>query len=573
MARKSRKAAIQAAIDGRPLLTEHNEPQQVVWNAAGYVRLSIMETRDRKDSQALSNQMDMLRGYVERQADLRLCGLYADNGETGTNFERSEFQHLMNDIQAGRVNCIVVKDLSRFGRNAVEAGNYLERVFPFLGVRFISVSDGYDSAAPNAGDALAVALKNLVNEAYSMDISRKSGSVLREKQKRGEFIGAFAAYGYLKDPNDGHKLIVDPDAAPIVREIFRRAAGGEAVRSILRWLNTEGIPSPGVYRYQKGICLDKRFADGTAKPWQQMPLKTILTNPVYLGHTVQGRKRAQFYAGIPQKRLPPSEWIIVKNTHEPIVDQDTFDQVQKLQQAAAEKYHAGIGKYDHLGVEENIFQGLVFCADCGRTMVRYKSVSHGKKVAYRFICPNYANLVERSGCVYKYFPEEVLKTTLSQLIVQDAALAVDAAALLGKRQHKTSSLTDLELARVKSEQKNLEMLRERLMRDLLSGIISKEDHDRMKQKYAQEAQTLDSRMAQLRKEQHREKNLLTARNPWLAAFRKHTEKLELTRELVQALVERVTVYGNDRVEIQLKYRDERAELLDALRQEVQEVSA
>lgn len=163
MARKSRKAAIQAAIDGQPLSVECAEPQQAIWNAAGYVRLSIMETRDRKDSQALSNQMDLLRNYIDRQADLRLCGLYADNGETGTNFERSEFQHLMADIQAGRINCIVVKDLSRFGRNAVEAGNYLERVFPFLGVRFISVSDSYDSAAPNAGDALAIALKNLVN--------------------------------------------------------------------------------------------------------------------------------------------------------------------------------------------------------------------------------------------------------------------------------------------------------------------------------------------------------------------------------------------------------------------------
>ena len=245
MARKSRKAAIQAVLEGQPQpAAESDAPEPVVWNTGGYVRLSIMETRDRKDSQALSNQKDLLSGYIARKPDLKLCGLYADNGETGTNFDRSEFQRLMADVQAGKINCIVVKDLSRLGRNAAETGNYLERVFPFLGVRFISVADGYDSTAANAGDALAVALKNLVNEAYSMDISRKSGSVLREKQRRGEFIGAYASYGYLRDPKDVHKIIIDPETAPVVQEIFRRVAEGEAVRSVLRWLNKEGIPSP-----------------------------------------------------------------------------------------------------------------------------------------------------------------------------------------------------------------------------------------------------------------------------------------------------------------------------------------
>lgn len=190
MARKSRKAAIQAMLSGQPLpAAESAAPQQTVWNAGGYVRLSVLETRDRKDSHALSNQKELLRHYIGEQSDLKLCGLYADNGETGTNFERPEFQRLMKDIYAGKINCIVVKDLSRFGRNAAEAGNYLERVFPFLGVRFIAMTDGYDSIAPNASDMLPIALRNFLNEAYSMDISRKSGSVLREKQKRGSSLG------------------------------------------------------------------------------------------------------------------------------------------------------------------------------------------------------------------------------------------------------------------------------------------------------------------------------------------------------------------------------------------------
>lgn len=566
MARKSRKAAIQAALEGKTEpAAESTAPEPVIWNTGGYVRLSIMETRDRKDSQALSNQKDLLSSFISQKPDLKLCELYADNGETGTNFDRSEFQRLMADVQAGKINCIVVKDLSRLGRNAAETGNYLERVFPFLGVRFISISDGYDSTAANAGDALAVALKNLVNEAYSMDISRKSGSVLREKQRRGEFIGAYASYGYLRDPKDVHKIVVDPETAPIVQEIFRRAAEGEAVRSVLRWLNTEGIPTPGTYRYQKGICLDKRFADGKPKFWGQMTVKTILSNPIYLGHMVQGRRRSQLYAGMPDRRLPPSEWTVVENTHEPIIDQETFDRVQANQKTDREKYRANLGKYDYLGAEDNIFRGLIYCADCGRPMVRYKEVTcKGKKMAYRYICPQYANLLEKSGCSYKYLPVEDLKATLSCLIAQEASLAVDSAALAAKRQSTKAPAIDLELTRAKAEQKNLAALRERLMRDLLAGILSKEDHDRMKQRYTQEGKALEERIAQFQKEQRREKKLLTVQNPWLTAFQKHAGSIELTDKLVQALVERITVYAGNRIEIELKYRDERAALLDEL---------
>ncbi len=573
MARKSRKTAIQAVLDGCPQqAAEPDICQSAVWKTAGYARLSVLETRDRKDSEALSNQKAILRDYIAAKPELKFCGLYADNGETGTNFERSDFQRMMADIQAGKIDCIVVKDLSRFGRNCVEVGNYLERVFPFLGVRFISIGDSYDSTAANAGDVLSVALRNLVNEAYSLDISRKSGTILREKQRRGEFIGAFAAYGYLRDPADVHRMIVDPEAAAIVREIFRRAAEGEGVRTIQRWLNTEGILSPCVYRYQKGICLDKRYADGEGRPWGQATVKSMLSNPVYLGHTVQGRHQSRLYEGIPDRRLPASEWVIVEHTHEPVIDQDTFDQVQALRQASREAYHANLGKYDHLGTAENRFRGLLYCGDCGRPMVRYKEVSHGKKVFYRYFCPSYADLLELSGCAYKYLPEEDLEHALSGLIAQEAALAVEASALIQRRRQSGSGV-DRELARALTERERLEMLRRRLMRDLLSGLLSKEDHDRMKEKYAQEKQALEERISQLQKEQRREKELLTARNPWLTAFRKHTGKVELTAELVHALVERIVVYEQNRVEIQFKYRDERLAILNEMQSLCEEAGA
>lgn len=248
MARKSRKEAIRASNAGRPPEAPAPRPvcpvEEPIYQTVGYARLSVAETRDRRDGEALQNQKVLLRDFIQGQADLRLVELCEDNGETGTNFQRAGFERMMELIRAGKANCIVVKDLSRFGRDHIEAGNYLENVFPYIGVRFISISDGYDSADATTSDRLMVALKNLGNQIYSMDISRKSGSVLREKINRGEFIGAYAAYGYIKDPADRHHIVIDPEAAQVVREIYRRKLEGASDVSIVRWLNESVIPSP-----------------------------------------------------------------------------------------------------------------------------------------------------------------------------------------------------------------------------------------------------------------------------------------------------------------------------------------
>lgn len=320
MARKSRKASVPATGAAAPASSER------VWRAAGYARLSVPETRDRGDGEALQNQKALLREFIGGRPELRLRRLFEDDGRTGTDFSRPGFQALLRAIRGGEIDCVVVKDLSRFGRDYIEAGDYLEHVFPRLGVRFISVGDGYDSADPLGADCLAAALRNLVNQMYSMDISRKTGSILREKQRRGEFIGSYAAYGYLKDPEDRHRLVADPEAAEVVREIFRRRADGEGNAAIARRLNGAGVPSPGTYRYQKGIVKDGRFAGG--KPWRAETVRQILGNPVYLGHTVQGRRVSEFYAGRPERRLPPEEWAVTPGTHEPLVTREAFDRAQ-----------------------------------------------------------------------------------------------------------------------------------------------------------------------------------------------------------------------------------------------------
>lgn len=571
MARKPRKDLIRAENSGQTAVAVQSKPcpePAPTYLAVGYARLSIFETRDRADSEALQNQKELLRQYIANAPDLQLVGIFEDNGQTGTNFDRAGFETMMETVRSGKANCIVVKDLSRFGRDYVEAGNYLEHIFPFMGVRFISISDGYDNADATTADCLTVALKNMVNQMYSKDISRKSGSVLREKIRRGEFIGAFASYGYRKDPADGHRIVVDPEAAGVVREIFRRKLEGQGDTAITRWLNAAGVPSPGCYRYQKGIILDKRFA--RYKPWLVQSVKDILRNEVYLGRMVQGRRRSEFYAGRPDKRLPRDEWTVVENTHEPIISREDFDAVQAICVERNAAYRARLGKYDHLGKRENILKGLVYCSDCGRTMVRYKQVSHGKNVSYYYLCPSYAAMLEQSGCSYKFLPEDFLLDSLEQVIQKEIEQAVDMTALAKRLSARVSGKTDqgaMMLKKLNAQLERVEETRRNAMRDYLGGQMEQTDYELLKECCLGEAEELKKQIFDLREQQRYQAETLTEKNPWLAAFGGLGRPFHLTKELAASLIERVTIYGNNRVEILLRFRDEREQLLAAAGEE------
>lgn len=567
MARKSRKDQIRAENSGQAAVAVPSKPlpsPAPTYLAVGYARLSIFETRDRADSEALQNQKELLRQYIVNAPELQLVGIFEDNGQTGTNFDRAGFETMMETVRSGRANCIVVKDLSRFGRDYVEAGNYLEHIFPFMGVRFISISDGYDSADATTADCLTVALKNMVNQMYSKDISRKSGSVLREKMRRGEFIGAFASYGYRKDPADGHRIVIDPEAAGVVREIFRRKLEGQSDTAITRWLNTAGVPSPGCYRYQKGIILDKRFA--RYKPWIVKSVKNILRNEVYLDCMVQGRRRSEFYAGRPDKRLPRDEWTVVENTHEPIISREDFDAVQAICAEKNAAYHARLGKYDYLGKSENILKGLVYCSDCGRPMVRYKQVSHGKRVSYYYQCPSYAAMLEKSGCSYKFLREDLLLDSLEQVIQKEIEQAVDMTVLARRLSARVSGKTGqgaMMLKKLNAQLERVEETRRNAMRDYLSGQMAQMDYELLKECCMGEAEELKKQIFDLREQQRYQAETLTEKNPWLAAFGGLGRPFHLTKELAASLIERVTIYENNRVEVLLRFRDEREQLLAA----------
>jgi DNA invertase Pin-like site-specific DNA recombinase len=251
MARTSRKTNAQAAL-ATP------EVKEFTYNAALYLRLSILDS-GKKDGESIANQQEFLSRYVAERPEFTLIKTFIDNGETGVDYHRPAWNDLMRECRAGRINCIIVRDLSRLGRNYIETGELLEKILPMLGIRLISVSDNYDNLHLTHNEQLVANLKNLVNDIYAKDISKKVSAALRTKQKNGEFIGNFASYGYLKDPNDKNKIVVDPETSPIVRQIFKWKAEGVGNAPICRRLNDAGIPCPGLYRLQKGISKDERY--------------------------------------------------------------------------------------------------------------------------------------------------------------------------------------------------------------------------------------------------------------------------------------------------------------------------
>ncbi|MGN0298065.1 MAG: recombinase family protein [Lachnospiraceae bacterium] len=296
------------------------------YSTAAYVRLSMKDS-GKIDGYSLQNQQALLKEFIHEQNDLDLYKMYIDNGFTGTNFARPAFEEMIQDMKKGLINCIVVKDLSRLGRNYLETGKYLEEIFPFFEVRFISITDGYDSSSSNRTDqALSIPLKNMINEGYSKDISVKISSAIAARKKQGKFMAKYPPYGYLKDPNDKNHLVIDPDTCHIVQQIFQLRAQGMTLEMIAKTMNDKNIPCPARYLLLKGISKETRFAESF---WTPNTVSRLLRNKVYLGMIVFGKEQSSLAKGIPRHTLPEKDWQTVEKTHQPIVDRQLFDAVQK----------------------------------------------------------------------------------------------------------------------------------------------------------------------------------------------------------------------------------------------------
>lgn len=521
--------------------------------AAMYLRLS-KDDEDRgsfnkSESNSIGNQRELIKSFLREQPDIELYDIYVDDGFSGSNFDRPEFKRMIGDIEAGRVNCVVVKDLSRFGRDYIESGRYIQKTFPALGVRFIALTDHFDSISADTGESsIVLPVKNFINDSYCRDISTKVKSQLAVKYKNGECIAAFAAYGYRKSDTDKNRLVIDEYAAENVRRIFAWKIEGLALSAIAEKLNSLGILSPKEYKKSMGLSYHGGFSGTGRSGWGSTTIKRILTNEVYLGHMVQGKTEKVNYKVKKHTAKPEREWVKVENTHEAIVSADDFAVVQHLLKAD--------GRRSLDSGTPSPFMGILFCGDCGQQMVR-RVIRYKDTAKVYYIC---STKNRGEGCSRHSIEESALKEIVCESARKFANSFLKEKELFDRAmQYETNfeavARYDKEIGRLKKEQDKYYSLCSGLYEDLREGVVTKEEFERLHSGFMQKGKELEAAMQkqeQLIKDMFKKGALSAGR---LKTFQDCVELREIDRHTLSSLVRRIDVYENRQVVIDFYFMD------------------
>ena len=513
-----------------------------LFQTARYARLS-RDDGDKPESDSIVNQLRVMEDFRVLHPELEIVDDYTDDGYTGTNFARPSFQRMLADIKSGRVNCVIVKDLSRFGRDYIDTGYYLERLFPSLGVRFIAVNDNIDSLAGQYD--MMLPLKNVFNAQYARDISAKVRSSIRAKQRHGEFVGAFASYGYVKDPENRNRLIADPAAAEVVRRIFRMAADGIGQIRIAKTLNEEHIPCPSEYkklmgeRYNNGNRLD------STSYWTYATIHRILKNEMYIGNMIANRYERPAMHGKARK-APEGSWIRVEQTHEPLISRELWDAVQ-----------AQVAKNSRvIDFEGNVslFAGFLVCGDCGRAMCKTTS---GSRVSYT--CGSY-HRYGASACSSHYIRQD----TLEEIILDDlnrVIAAVTDLRMLARQNKAGSSAAKAqarEKARLTAALERVRRLKKSSYEDYRDGLLNRDEYMRYKDDYDRQGELLQAQLAQ--QESAAAQGIVS--ESWADKLVSLGRLTALDRATLAQTVERIRVLEDDRIEISYRFSDSLGVLLE-----------
>ncbi len=533
MARKSRKSPVVTPV------------RAVAFNTALYIRLSVEDGKGRSNS--IENQQLILNDYLLDKPEFRVFDTYIDNGLTGTNFDRPSFKRMLTDIENKKVNCVIVKDLSRLGRNSIDTGYYVEQYFAQHKVRFIALNDMFDTAdESNSRNGIILPLKNMVNEAYALDIGKKIKSAAHQAMLDGDYIGARAPFGYKKSPDDCHKLIIDEETSPTVRQIFEWFAEGDGLNTIVVRLNEMGVETSSVYK-SKTSERDKNYT--LNRNWTTFTVAHILDNPVYTGDMVQGKSKV-----IEHKQcydVSPDDYIVVRNTHEPIVSRELFERVREIRAAVREEYRSkSIDPYT-----ENIFKGRIFCPHCGKPLHRQRAKRKTMPDVYRLHCLS-PSRVSKAACIGVNIDESVVIASVSAAIKERFSA-------LGKTfketgaEDKADAALKKEKALKRRELERVQGLIKGLYESLVGGVISSEDYEEFKIGYAKQADELKSEIERLSDEINRldreRKQRLEIKN----AADSFKGDGQLTAELINRLIERIEI-SHDR-EINIIFRSDRKE--------------
>lgn len=516
------------------------------YNTAIYVRLS-RDDGDKYESESISTQIEMISKYIElHDGEFLLYKIYKDDGFSGTNFDRPAINELLKDVEQNNVNCIIVKDLSRFGRDYIQVGHYLERYFPQVGLRFVAINDNIDSAKKQYD--LTMPIRNIMNEEYAKDTSKKVVSSFRTKQQAGDFIGSFATYGYKKDPNNKHKLIIDEYASNVVKRIFKMFIDGTTRRQIASILNSEGILSPSAYKTQNSNYVNGRvYNDKYA--WSYTTITGVLTKEVYIGNMVQ---HIQANNGIRTKgkKLKKEDHIIVNNTHEPIIDIQSWEKTknilkQNTRQVPHNKTLATLA-------------GFVRCNDCNKSMIRgygYKT-SDGTKIYY-YACASfkrYGNSICSKHSIRYDHLENIILQSLNNCIkiIEDYSLFVES-----NKDVKRSNINNIQsdIKKINNELDRLSKLKQGLYEDYKDEVITKEEYIKFKQDYSEKEDNLNKKLIILQKNMNTEDDKKISE--WLKLFSKYGVIEKLDRDIMATFINCVYVIDdNNNINIDFRFAND-----------------
>ena len=535
-------------------VSDTSAAMQAKWQCGLYFRLS-REDGDKMESDSITNQRMIIDRFLSRNPDLNIYDVYIDDGYTGSNFNRPNVIRLIDDIKSRKVDCLIVKDLSRFGRNYHETGQYIEVVFPLLKLRFISVNDSIDSYKnPASIKNSSVSFKNVMNDEYGRDISNKVKSSFNMKRKKGQFIGSFASYGYMKDPEDHHKLIIDTDAAETVKLIYQMFLSGISIYNICIKLKQMGVTNPTDYKIKKGLNDNRKcFENGG---WSTNTVRRMLKNELYIGDLIQRKLESVSHKVRKCIAVPKDKQIVVRGNHEPIIDFDTFNKAQlRFKRDIWQPKNNENESVEYDAEKGGVFVGYIKCADCGRAMQRTGTIE-GKNNLYYFICSTH---LQWKQCARHATRVTKLSQTVLTIIQKYVAMAVEMDDLLDVVEKLPTD--NLSLSRYKKEIKAKEVEKAKLVKflkglypDFKDELINKEQYLQFKNEYETKITAIDSVLASLNKQIVDQKEGEKA-NDFIDNFKKYQNITMLTRDVIVELIEMIYVENNGGIKIVFNFQD------------------
>ena len=508
------------------------------YHVALYIRLS-KEDENEGPSESVNNQKSLLDDFVKKHR-LSVYDTYIDDGWSGTNFDRPDFQRMIGDIEAKKVNMVITKDLSRLGRDYIMTGHYMERYFPEKRVRYISLLDGIDTGVESSANDITP-FRAIMNDMYAKDISKKIKSVKRDKQRKGQFIGGKPVYGYKMHPTEKNKIVIDEEVAPMVRRIFNMALDGMSCRQIATQLNEEGVPTPATYA---GLPV--------AKPgpytglWSSERISDMLQNETYIGNMVQGRTVKISYKSKKCLHQDRENWIVVPHTHAPLIDEETFRKVGLL---VSSRRHTRCRTYDFL------LKGMIFCHECGYPLaVLNRPNAKGEDVLY-FVCRTYQRFTRNGACATHYIKEKTVTDAVISRMREVCKDFLDGQVLLPmaqeavretSRQNRCSAKMDALQEKIDSLTKNID----RMYTDRLSGLLPEADFQRIFIRLKDQRERLEERLQELEQWQ---KYPINQRDRALELTQRYRDTACASRELLVSLIQRIELTENREVLIQLRF--------------------